>query len=98
MGCLKSKEMKFRVWDIDSAGEAHETNREFSISLEESKRYDRNTQDIITLNAILWVFFVKMFSMTNNGFAIRPNFGAEKDYKSLTIKWHNDTWRLTRIF
>jgi hypothetical protein len=91
-------EMTFRVFQYDAAGDMHDTNKEFSITLKESNNHRANggysSLAKIDTYGILMTMFAKVYGFTlQSGYNltwIQPMMEGD-------IGWRGSDWHIRRV-
>lgn len=89
---------RYRVYEYDTQGNAHDTGKEFTTSLEESKAWQTQhgygKSNYIDPQFLLLAFFSKMFAFTlSSGYTCTPE-DANGEH---IIGWRGNTWKLKLI-
>jgi len=93
-----AKTMTFRVYQYDPAGNKHDSNREFSITLEESNAYlgkaFSSAKNMIDTYGVLMAMFDKVY-----GFTLQSGYNLTwlKTMVEGDIGWRNLDWHIKRI-
>jgi hypothetical protein len=92
------KEMTYRVYQYDAADNAHDTGKEFSITIEESnaqlvKAY-RPVSSVIQGYSVMMVMFDKLY-----GFTLQSGFNLNWTTPMVegTIAWRTNDWQIKRV-